>query len=331
MIPIKGYATFHPLKHCLIGKHFSSNFFKKNIKNPKITDPLRRIADETEEDYLKLVDILESAGVKTYRPNFDEEKYNHNFQGRPPVCPRDHFGVVGETFYATQKTDFYGSILRQLPKENIFLQNYHQFPICIVSTANITRVGKDIFWDVAYDDHDNIQQSLQQRWKNEGFRVHKSKRGYHNDGAFCLVKPGCIVSLYDIQKYETNFPGWDVLYLQDQSWNKVKPFIKMKEKVGGKWWLKGEEDNNELIHFINTWLQDWVGYVEETVFDVNMLSIDENTIICNNYNKEVFAHFKKHKVEPIIFNFRHRYFWDSGVHCITQDLYREGTQEDYFG
>ena len=51
MIHIKGYATFHPLKHCLIGKHFSSNFFKKNIKNPKITDPLRRIADDTEEDF----------------------------------------------------------------------------------------------------------------------------------------------------------------------------------------------------------------------------------------------------------------------------------------
>ena len=67
------------------------------------------------------------------------------------------------------------------------------------------------------------------------------------------------------------------------------------------------------------------------MFDVNMLSIDQNTIICNNYNKEVFEHFKKHKVEPIVFNFRHRYFWDGGIHCITQDLYREGTQEDYLG
>ena len=72
----------------------------------------------------------------------------------------------------------------------------------------------------------------------------------------------------------------------------------MKDKVGGQWWLKGEEHNDELIQFVNTWLNDWVGYVEETVFDVNMLSIDQNTIICNNYNKTVFDHFKKHKVEP---------------------------------
>ena len=114
------------------------------------------------------------------------------------------------------------------------------------------------------------------------------------------------------------------------TWDKVNPFIKMRNKVGGRWWLKGEEHNDELINFVNTWLNDWVGYVEETVFDVNMLSLDENTIICNNYNKKAFEFFKKHKVEPIVFNFRHRYFWDGGVHCITQDLYREGTMEDYF-
>ena len=58
MIPIKGYATFDPLKHCLIGKHFSSDFFKNTIKNTKIADPLRRIADETEEDFQTLQKIL---------------------------------------------------------------------------------------------------------------------------------------------------------------------------------------------------------------------------------------------------------------------------------
>jgi hypothetical protein len=145
------------------------------------------------------------------------------------------------------------------------------------------------------------------------------------------VKPGAIVSLHDVQNYKEDFPGWEVCYLPDQSWNLLSPFLDIKDKVGGKWWVQGQEKNDDLTHFINTWLNEWVGYVEETVFDVNMLSIDQNTIICNNYNKEVFEYFKKHKVEPIIFNFRHRYFWDGGIHCITQDLYREGEMEDYFG
>ena len=107
--------------------------------------------------------------------------------------------------------------------------------------------------------------------------------------------------------------------------------MQAKQKTYGKYWIPGEEDNKELLDFVNSWLDSWLGYVEETVFDVNMLSIDQNTVICNSHNKEIADHFKKHKVEPIIFNFRHRYFWDGGIHCITQDLYREGTQEDYFG
>ena len=200
-----------------------------------------------------------------------------------------------------------------------------------MSTANISRVGKDLFWDVKKNSKQEDIDFFKNKWSAEGFNVHVSKRGYHSDGSFCVVKPGCIVTLKDVQDYATEFPGWDILYLPDQSWKKVHPFTQMKDKVKGRWWIPGEEDNDTLIHFINTWLNDWLGYVEETVFDVNMLSIDQNTIICNNYNKDVFAHFKKHKVEPIVFNFRHRYFWDGGIHCITQDLYREGKMEDYFG
>jgi len=329
MVPIKGYATFHPLKHCLIGKSFSADFFLKNIKNKKIADPLARIADETEEDYQTLEKLLKSHNITTYRPEFDENKYDKNYYGRPPVSPRDHFAVIGETFYAAQTTNFYGSFLKKIDRKKLFLQNYGYNSF--LTTANICRVGKDLWWDVHKNTPDYIIKKYKEKWITEGFRVHLSNRSYHSDGVFCVVKPGCIVSLRDIQDYATEFPGWDVLYLPDQSWSKVSPFLKIKEKVGGRWWLKGEEHNDQLIEFVNTWLTDWVGYVEETVFDVNMLSIDENTIICNNYNKKVFAHFKKHRIEPIVFNFRHRYFWDGGIHCITQDLYREGTQEDYFG
>ena len=73
----------------------------------------------------------------------------------------------------------------------------------------------------------------------------------------------------------------------DSKQGKVKfdAFLKMKDKVGGKWWLKGEEHNDQLIEFVNTWLKDWVGYVEETVFDVNMLSIDQNTIISASFRQ----------------------------------------------
>ena len=48
------------------------------------------------------------------------------------------------------------------------------------------------------------------------------------------------------------------------------------------------------------------------------------------FSERVFNFLKKHKIEPVICTQRHRWFWDGGVHCLTQDLYREGEQHDYF-
>ena len=339
-IPIKGYATFHKLKHCWIGAGFETDWFRDLAiyKNSKIMDPLKRIADETREDYETLGNILHQAGVKTHRSflNIDKIKSLKNITtSKPPVNPRDSFAVIGEKLYCSleneRSVEGYADIIKQIDYKHLhFVKTSKKYPVPL-STAMMCRIGKDIWWDIHQGQDPNMVKKYKEHFDKEGYRLHISHKGYHTDGCFTVVKPGCIVSLHDIHNYSNEFPNWDVLYLPDQHWNKLSPFRKMKDKVGGRWWLKGEEHNNELINFVNTWLNDWVGYVEETVFDVNMLSIDENTIICNNYYKDVFTFFKKHKVEPIIFNFRHRYFWDGGVHCITQDLYREGTQEDYFG
>ena len=85
-----------------------------------------------------------------------------------------------------------------------------------------------------------------------------------------------------------------------------------------------------MIDYIDTWLNHWVTYVEESVFDVNMLVVDKNNVICNGYNKKVFDAFERHDVTPHIVNFRHRYFWDGGLHCITSDISRVGEMKTFF-
>ena len=61
--------------------------------------------------------------------------------------------------------------------------------------------------------------------------------------------------------------------------------------------LREQIDNNaEFSDFVDTWLSNWVGYVKETVFDVNMLQIDEHTVIVNNYNREMFDFFKSKNI-----------------------------------
>ena len=48
------------------------------------------------------------------------------------------------------------------------------------------------------------------------------------------------------------------------------------------------------------------------------------------FTEKAFDAFSRHGVTPHICNFRHRYFWDGGLHCITSDLNREGVMQDYF-
>jgi hypothetical protein len=162
------------------------------------------------------------------------------------------------------------------------------------------------------------------------YRWHVVDTGGHSDGTYCPVCPGLIISLRDVPTYKNTFPGWEVVYLPGQSWAMVKPFLNLKQKNQGKWWVPGQELNDDFTDFVESWLGHWVGYVEETVFDINMLVIDQKNVICNNYNKQVFDALERHGVTPHIINFRHRYFWDGGLHCITSDVHREGTIQDYF-
>jgi hypothetical protein len=199
-----------------------------------------------------------------------------------------------------------------------------------INTAMTTRIGKDLYFGTEAYDQDRDALKLQAEKLFPNYRCHIINTGGHADGTFCPVVPGLIVSLYDVPTYGDTFPGWEVIYLPGQSWSKVLSFSDLKEKNRGKWWVPGEELNDDFTNFVEGWLNHWVGYVEETVFDVNMLVIDEKNVVCNNYNEQVFAAFERHGVTPHIVNFRHRYFWDGGLHCITSDLHREGTQKDYF-
>ena len=144
------------------------------------------------------------------------------------------------------------------------------------------------------------------------------------------MAPGLIISLDDVPTFADTFPGWEVVYLPGQSWSDVQPFLCLKEKNKGKWWIPGFEHDQNVIDVVETWLGHWTGYVEETVFDVNMLIIDPKNVIVFNYNKQVFDALERYGITPHVVPFRHRYFWDGGIHCVTSDLHREGVMQDYF-
>jgi hypothetical protein len=101
------------------------------------------------------------------------------------------------------------------------------------------------------------------------------------------------------------------------------------EESPGAWYVQGQTPTAEFTQFVDTYLNKWTGFVAETVFDVNCLVLDEENVIFSAYNKEVFDFCKKHRINPIISELRHSYFWDGGISCCTQDLTRRGGLETY--
>jgi len=339
MKPIKFNAPWDSLQHVLVGRSYQPEFYEP-IKNTCIRDLLQKIAYETEEDYQTLISTLKNFSIKIERPHINLEKTIMDYVNldgvlnysnsksftlipRPPMQPRDSVLIIGEKFIAANDEIcwFTGLIKNlELPGAQIATRSHQSFDAPLV-----TVIGKHLIVDCR--EHpwlaDYIQQCCPDRI------VVPVMIGGHNDAVFCPVAPGLIISTYHHTNYTDTFPGWEVKFIENQSWNAIPDWKKFKHGNVNKWWVPESDNNTEFANFVNTWLTNWVGYVQETVFDVNMLQIDSKTVLVNNYNQEMFEWFKIKKIEPIIVPFRHRFFWDGGIHCITADLYREGEVYQY--
>lgn len=331
------YQHWDTLKVCIVGRSYPADFYNF-ITNSRVRSIMERIANETEEDYQKLISLLQSFNVEVLRPTFGDQVHYLTPDNKylpPPMSPRDYTIMIGNDFYF--KTNNYsewdnhtwGQVLESV-KPHVNLVTSSDRSLYNLNAAEVTRVGKDIYIGSEFYGQNTSARinALSNIYPN--YRFHGVDTGGHSDGTFCPVVPGLIVSLEDIPTYADTFPDWEVIYLEKQSWELVRPFLHLKNKNYGKWWVPGEEFNDEFTEYVESWLNHWVGYVEETVFDVNMLVIDEKNVVCNNYNKTVFDAFDRYGITPHVINFRHRYFWDGGLHCITSDLHRDSTLKNYF-
>jgi len=289
---------------CMIGdKFYTTDLFSFNFKDfyHAVKDPLWPSCDNY-ETFVTLPDFIQS------------ECYNmHNLQ--------QHLDYADSLFCQ------YSHIFAAVRNQNNSIAATKELYAC---GAMVSRIGKDLYFATdRYDSNiNNYKKIINKEFPNT--RNHVVNTGGHGDGTYCPVCPGLIISLRDVPTYADTFPGWEVIYLPNQSWDAVKPFLDLKRKNRGKWWIPGFEYDQSVTDVVETWFGHWTGYIEETVFDVNMLIIDPKNVMVFNYNKQVFDALSRYGITPHVVPFRHRYFWDGGIHCVTLDLHREGTMQDYF-
>lgn len=339
------YQHWDPLKVMAVGKSYPPELYDY-IKDESIRKVFYQIAEETEEDYQKLIALLESFGVKIVRPDISYEVDLANYRiknnqiiDKPGqfMQPRDSTIMLGETFYA-HESPWAKTLIDEVCSNGNIMKNTFDTGVTVnneniyMNSAMITRLGKDLivgtFDDASDSQVENIKSIFAEKIPDR--RIHVANTSGHTDGTFCPVTPGLILSIVSPINYKETFPGWEVIYLEGESWNKISGWQELKRINRGKWWVPGQELNQDFTDYVETWMNHWVGYVEESVFDVNMIVIDKKNVIVNGYNELAFDAFSRYGITPHICNFRHRYFWDGGLHCITSDLHREGVMEDYF-
>ena len=340
MNKVQSYTSWQPLEEVIVGRTFTPEYFEF-IENKQVFKQLSQILDETAEDLDNLQRVIEEYGAIVRRPNlpdidvFQKSQINDDGAPLPPLTPRDWQITLGDKLLRIlplpeldQICQIYGDAVVN-PHGESWDEN------CVLNGASascIVRVGRDVFFD-----NSDFLRPDQTKWiidnvLGPGYRVHEAVTDGHGDAVFAILKPGVILS----SKHDVNldlagdFPNWDVLKIWDSSiWAAMEVGKFKEENFNGRWYVTGQDPTEEFRKFVDDYLARWVGFVSETVFDVNCLVLDESHVIFSSYNKQVFDFCRKHKIEPIVSELRHSYFWDGGISCCTQDIRRNGGLETY--
>jgi hypothetical protein len=337
---INSYTSWQPLEEVIVGRAFPPDYFDF-IDDAQTRNQLQQILAETEEDLQNLQKTIETYGARVRRPSlpdkndFSMNQIQNNGAPLPPLTPRDCQITLGQKLLRVLAIKELNDICDDYKDQVIDPHNGQWNPDCILNGASascIVRVGRDVFFD-----NSDFLRPDQSRWIIDNclgpeYRVHEAVTDGHGDAVFAILKPGVILSSKHDENlnFEKDFPGWEVLKIWDSSIWAAMEIGKFKyEESPGAWYVQGQTPTPEFATFVDTYLNKWTGFVAETVFDVNCLVLDEENVIFSAYNKTVFDFCKKHRINPIISELRHSYFWDGGISCCTQDLRRRGGLETY--
>lgn len=328
--------SWSPLREVWLGDCYPINFYDHLPSD--VRDSFQKITEITQQDLNVIKNKLEQLGVKVRRPTYeriDDYIINGNLM-KPHITPRDFYFCHNDNLYFNDTYDSgrpWKNIIETYKRNNT-VNVVDKFMALQICGSNVVRVGKDVFFDLAYDDTDKkIQIDIFNKTVRpcfENFRCHTFFNGGHVDGCFAILRPGLILASQYYSDYEKTFPGWEVINLQSPEFH----HFNKKEMTGNyqdkNWYAPNLEKNNSFNEHIIKFALDWVGTFTESYFDLNCLVIDEQNVLMIGENTKLFTYLNKKGINVHSVPFRTRSFWDGGLHCLTVDIDRKGEVRDYF-
>jgi hypothetical protein len=125
----------------------------------------------------------------------------------------------------------------------------------------------------------------------------------------------------------------DTVICINQSWVpevlKTKKIIELEEHIEILDYSKIVQDFSTTAgtlsqEWIDKWLNEWKGYVQNVAFDSNVLVIDPTNILFSSLQPKVFKLLEGMGINCHVVKMRHGMFWEGGIHCLTLDIKRRG-------
>jgi glycine amidinotransferase len=291
-----------------------------------------RIIEEAREDLEGLTRTLESLGIVVRRPEVTDHSKVYaspdwQANGEYNFCPRDVLLAIGETIieapmilrsrffetlaYKNLLLEYFKSGARWIcaPRPRLLDETYvddlssgariNNFEP-LFDAANVLRAGRDILYLVSCTGNMLGYQWLRQVLADE-YRVHPLQGVYHGDHidtTITLLRPGLVLMNPErIQRDQVPemFRKWEILWCPEM----------VDTGFGGSY----------------PRASIWGG--------MNLIMVNPGLAVVNDAQLPLIKALQRHKIESIPLRFRHTRTLGGGFHCVTLDVRRRGTLEDY--
>lgn len=345
MSDILVYNNWDKLEEIWLGDTYPAHFY--DDFDPEVRDNFYKITEYTKTDLDVIQKKFEEFGVTVVRPNFkDKSNYLHpraNKLLKPPIAPRDHNAVIADTLIYNEG---FGNVYTEMASK--YKSHARPQDDFIVHGAGIVKLGRDIIFDFpsltgrtkkeeyidAVFEHYTLFLKFCENYIKD-YRIHYGANGGHTDGCFMPLRPGLVLTTTYWKDYAITLPkDWQNIKLAHPTFSKRNNPV---PRTNYKWGFPQFEDSR-LIPVFNKYIEkfcsDWIGNYKETFFEVNLIMIDENNMVCldkeDGSRDPLFEQFNKQGINVHVVPWRTRTFWDGGLHCITLDVRRKAVKKDYF-